>query len=95
MIAPWVDLPHHPGGTISTRHTGADGVARPARSGADLTSGLDVDVVDSMAVDSSELTTADWDKTSAAVRAAIDYGARAWSSCTAPTPWKRPRSGWS
>jgi L-asparaginase len=61
------------GGTIATS-TDADGIARPSRSGADLTrdlsSELQVDAVELMSVDSSELAPADWDRIAATVRAA-------------------------
>jgi L-asparaginase len=66
------------GGTIATS-TGTDGVARPTRTGNDLTSGLDtgfdVDVVDLLAVDSSQLTASDWDRISASVADAAQAGA--------------------
>ncbi|MGA9375813.1 MAG: asparaginase domain-containing protein, partial [Mycobacterium sp.] len=68
------------GGTIATC-SGADGVARPTRSGADLTAGLaldadmGIDVVDLMAVDSSALGPGEWDRMSAAIAAAVADGA--------------------
>ena len=66
------------GGTIATS-TDPDGVARPTRTGSDLTDGLetpfDVDVHDLMSVDSSQLGPADWDAMTAAIAAAVARGA--------------------
>ena len=62
------------GGTIASS-TAADGIARPTRGGAELTAGMNVDVVDVMAKDSSQLTPADWDLIGAAARAAAAGGA--------------------
>ncbi|MGC2565380.1 MAG: asparaginase [Mycobacterium sp.] len=62
------------GGTIATT-TDAQGVRRPTRGGAQLTAGLDVDVVDVLALDSSQLAPADWDVIGAAARAAANGGA--------------------
>ena len=66
------------GGTISTS-ADTRGVLRPSRTGAQLAAGLDradgLEVVDLMAVDSSELTPADWLRIGAAVSAADAAGA--------------------
>ena len=48
---------------------------RPTRGGAELAAGLDVDVVDVMAKDSSQLIPSDWDVIGAAARAAAGGGA--------------------
>jgi L-asparaginase len=66
------------GGTIATS-TGADGVARPTQTGSDLTAGLetdvDVEVLDLLAVDSSQLGPADWGRIAASITAATLDGA--------------------
>ncbi|MCK0175158.1 MULTISPECIES: asparaginase [Mycobacteriaceae] len=62
------------GGTIATS-TDADGVRRPDRTGADLTAGLDVAVVDLLRADSSALGPPEWDLIGAAVRRAVGDGA--------------------
>ncbi len=66
------------GGTIATS-ADSDGVKRPQRSGEDLLSGLEtqaeVEIVDLMALDSSQLTPADWDAIRAAIETAVTAGA--------------------
>ena len=62
------------GGTIATS-ADTDGVLRPSRSGVDLTTGLDVEVIDLFSVDSSQLTPSDWLRIGAAVDAAAAGGA--------------------
>jgi L-asparaginase len=66
------------GGTIATS-TDTDGVARPTLAGADLVADLSpgayVDVVDLMAVDSSEVGPPEWDRIADAVAAAVSAGA--------------------
>jgi L-asparaginase len=66
------------GGTIATS-TDTDGVARPTMGGSDLLSDLStgayVDVVDLMAVDSSEVGPPEWDQIADAVAAAVAAGA--------------------
>lgn len=77
------------GGTIATG-AGADGVLRPAQTGAQLVAGLDAggsdtavadaagyhtDVIDLMSMDSSQLTPADWLRIRDAVDRAVTDGA--------------------
>ncbi|MFZ0834659.1 MAG: asparaginase domain-containing protein, partial [Mycobacterium sp.] len=62
------------GGTIASV-AGDDGVLRPARTGAELVAGLDVEVVDLMNKDSSQLTVGDWDLVASAISRAVRDGA--------------------
>lgn len=62
------------GGTIATS-TDPSGVRRPTVGGAELAAGLDVEIVDLMQKDSSQLTPADWDAIGAAAKDAVAGGA--------------------
>ncbi len=62
------------GGTIASV-ADDDGVLRPVRGGAELLANLDVDVIDVMAKDSSQLTAGDWDRITSAISDARDGGA--------------------
>lgn len=70
------------GGTIATS-ADAEAVLRPTRSGSDLIAALglpagtgpDIDVVELMSKDSSELTPVDWDTIGTAIGAAVAGGA--------------------
>lgn len=59
------------GGTIATA-ADSDGTLRPTRTGEELTEGLDVEVVDLLTADSSELTPADWLRIGTAADTAAD-----------------------
>jgi L-asparaginase len=62
------------GGTIAARMH-SDDVVRPSRFDRELVSNLDVDVVDLMTVDSSQLIPRDWDRIGSAIAVAVDKGA--------------------
>lgn len=62
------------GGTISTS-ADSDGVLRPSRTGAELVSGLGVEVIEVLSVDSSQLTPTDWLTIRGAVEQAVASGA--------------------
>ena len=64
------------GGTIAAS-ADAEGVLRPERTGAQLAAGLDVEVevVDLLSLDSSQLTPSDWLRISAAIDSAVAGGA--------------------